>query len=55
MESLFNIWVKGGVEFFVCLVDYHELAYKVQKVKAKKEVKNQAGSNPLKKERKNYR
>lgn len=29
MESLFNIWVKGGVEFFVCLVDYHELAYKV--------------------------
>lgn len=52
MESLFNIWVKGGVEFFVCLVDYHELAYKVQKVKAKKEVKIQAGS---KKERKNYR
>lgn len=29
MESLFNIWVKGGVGFFVCLVDYHELAYKV--------------------------
>lgn len=46
---------KRGVGFFVGLVDYRELAYKVQKVKAKKEVKIQAGSNPLKKERKNYR